>query len=196
MRSELSRAAANLFAGIDITNPMPLSEDEKKRLIALATFAARCRSSVERDGHKRDVELIPDSEAPGRLVGALSRLLAGVAAIGASRPDGWRVVEKVATDCMPSLRLKVIRMLGGSAESVSTSTVSGRVCYPTVTTRRALEDLTAHGVVRCDSRGSGVAAKWRLSDWAIRKCEDAGITFPEMSEEDGNGTFPEMSGEE
>jgi len=180
MRKELERAVSGLLANVQLLPPT-MDLVEKTRLVALATLAVRCRSAVERDGHTREVELIPESEAPGRLALALARLLAGVSAIGASRPEAWRVVAKVALDCVPALRLRVIHALAG-AGTVDTTTIANRVCYPTQTTRRALEDLTAHGVVKRSPQGQGRADTWRLSDWTARKCTDAGVTFPEMSE--------------
>ena len=192
MRKELERAVGGLFGNKPDLPAPALDPAEKSRIVALATLAVRCRSAVERDGHTREVELIPEAEAPGRLALALSRLLAGVSAIGASRLDAWRVVSKVALDSLPALRLRVIHMLAGAAGTVDTTTIANRVRYPTQTTRRALEDLTAHGVVRRISRGPGKPDLWRLSDWTVKKCSDAEITFPEMSEEEEDGTFPEM----
>jgi hypothetical protein len=194
MRKELSRAVGNLFSGLLLTEPTSLDGDEKKRLIALATLTVRCRSAVERDGHTREVELIPESEAPGRLALALSRLLAGVTVTGAARAEAWRVVTKVAMDCVPAVRLRVIRMLAGTTAMADTTSVAAAVRCPVQTTRRALEDLAAHRVVRPLGQGQGKTHRWRLSDWTVRKCVDAGVTFPEMSEENDSGTFPEMSG--
>jgi hypothetical protein len=184
MRQQLSAGVSGLFSGLSLAEPPSLDAPERKRLIALATLACRSRSAVERDGHTREVELIPDPEAPGRLALALSRLLAGVVAIGASREDAWRVVSKVALDSMPALRLRVIRMLVGASGWVDTSTVAKELQYPTQTTRRALEDLTAHGVVNRQSGGPGKSDIWRLASWTRRKCVAADVTFPEMSEEE------------
>jgi hypothetical protein len=194
MRDELSRAVGSLLASLPDQEPVVLSETETQRLIALATFTVRCRSAVERDGHTREVELVPEPEAPGRLALALSRLLSGVTLIGASRTEAWRLISKMALDCLPALRLNVITMLAGATGPVDTTTVANTLHYPTQTTRRALEDLAAHGAVKRLSGGSGRADRWHLSDWTQKKCADAAITFPEMSEGDGEQTFPEMLG--
>jgi len=183
MRAELSRAIASLFSGLDVSIDGPrLDNVEQNRMIALATLAVRCRSAVERDGHSREVELIPDSEAPGRLALALSRLLGGMSIVGIHRVEAWRVVQKVALDCMPALRRKVFAMLTTKEGPVDTADVATEIRYPTQTTRRALEDLTAHGVVTRLSQGQGKADLWELSHWSQRKCQDAGLTFPEMSQ--------------
>jgi hypothetical protein len=83
MRKELSRAVSSLFS-TQIPRKRQAWNKETQRLIALTTLAARCRSAVDRDSHSREVELIPEPEAPGRLALALSRLLAGVSVLGAS----------------------------------------------------------------------------------------------------------------
>ncbi len=198
MRKELERAVSGLFQAVSLPAPLPLDPSEKSRLVALATLAVRCRSAVERDSHTREVELIPEPEGPGRLTGALSRLLAGVSAIGASRAEAWRVVAKVALDCLPALRLRVIRTLGGAVRPLDTTEIAKAVQYPTQTTRRALEDLTAHGVSRRRTHGQGRADTWELSEWTRQKFAAADITFPELSgdepDEDEEGAVPELSG--
>ena len=76
-------------------SPRPLDEDEQELLFALSTLVVRCRSAVERDGRTREIELIPEPEAPARLVVVLARLLAGLDAIGLDRETSWRVLGKV-----------------------------------------------------------------------------------------------------
>jgi DNA-binding IclR family transcriptional regulator len=98
-------------------------------------------------------------------------------------------------DCVPALRLRVMRMLAGASGDVDTSTIALAVRYPTQTTRRALEDLAAHGIVHRLGKGQGKADRWRLSEWTIQRCADAGIVFPEMSEDKEIEDVPEMSEE-
>src|SRR6185312_10545002 len=84
MREQMADAVADLFSRFDLAkahHPVPTDED-RARLIALATFAVRARSAVERDGHTREVELVPDAESPARLVLVLHRILVGAAALG------------------------------------------------------------------------------------------------------------------
>jgi hypothetical protein len=196
MRKELSRDVSNLFSGLTLNKPEALVGDEKTRIIALATLSVRCRSAVERDGRTRDIELIAESESPGRLVLALSQLLAGVTAIGAHRSDAWQVVTKVALDCIPALRFRVIQRLAEATRAMETAVVADLVNCPLQTTRRALEDLTLHGVVSRIGEGQGKGGLWYLSDWTKRKCNEGGITFPEMSEQEYGSTFPEKSDRE
>jgi hypothetical protein len=100
MRAELAQTVATLF-GLPVCELLPRTSDDDKRLISLATLVVRARSVVERDGYSREIELIPSSEAPTRLVVVLARLLAGLDAIGVGRVTAWPVVTKAALDSIP-----------------------------------------------------------------------------------------------
>lgn len=182
MRQELADSVAELFAGAR-TDPVALTDDDETRLIGLATLVVRARSAVERDNYSREIELVPEPEAPTRLIIVLDRLLAGLYTIGASRTDAWKVVTKCALDSIPALRLAVLYALKhGQAD---TNDISGKVRHPATTTRRALEDLVAHGLVEVERQGEGRAHLWTLSTFANARLQG----FPEMS------GVPEMSGE-
>jgi hypothetical protein len=193
MRTELGQAVAGLFAaGLHDTGT--LDDDDSERLVSLATLVVRCRSAVERDGYTREVELIPEPEAPTRIVVVLSRFLAGLDAIGATRADGWRVVTKAALDSIPATRRAVIDALIATTEDAETSTIADTIGYPTTTTRRTLEDLAAHGIV--DRNQKGKSDTWNLSAFARALYADA-QTVPEKSSNTRSGRVksqPDVSG--
>lgn len=82
MRAELGAAMAGLITGADVSKvSRPLSDDERRRLIDLAT-SARARTAVERDGYTREVVVMPQPEGTGRIVGQFRRLFGGLEAIG------------------------------------------------------------------------------------------------------------------
>jgi hypothetical protein len=85
MRRELAEIVLRLLGGALGKTPRARGDAETKRLIALATLVVRARSAVERDGYSREMELIPDPEAPTRIVIVLDRLLAGLEVIGLER---------------------------------------------------------------------------------------------------------------
>jgi hypothetical protein len=102
MREALREAVRGLFASLDLQKVPPLAKADEDRLVALTVLVARARSAVVRDPYRREVELIPDAEAPGRLVGALGRLLTGLRLVGVDEPEAWRVVRKAdSTRCQP-----------------------------------------------------------------------------------------------
>jgi hypothetical protein len=192
MRSELAAAVARLFLEPK-GDPTKLSEQERERLISLTTLVVRCRSAVERDSHTREVELIPGSEAPTRLVVVLERLLSGLDVLGVERAASWEIVTRVALDSMPALRRAVIQALFAAGEEIPTPKLAEAVRHPTQTSRRAVEDLTAHGIAERVSRGEGRNADtWALTTWARQHYADA-LCVPEMSEEGQepfNSLFP------
>ena len=111
MRAELGAAVVSLFAHQD-TAPEPVERDAE-RLVSLAALVVRCRSAVERDGYTREVELIPESEAPTRLVVVLDRLLAGLRSLGVDAETAWRVIRDCCVLrllCQPSLGLCLPRL--------------------------------------------------------------------------------------
>jgi hypothetical protein len=202
MRRELSDAVRGLFAGIDLSRARHPDAVDRERLIALATLVVRCRSAVLRDSYSsREIELVPDSEAPGRLVGVLGRLLTALRLIGVPEPDAWRVTVRAGLDSMPALRWRALSHLLAAAAPEKTSDVAAACDLPTNTTRRVLEDLAAHGVVTRYPGGEGKADTWTAAEWARDRHRRA--TVPEKSVQmrspsiktpsDVSGTPPEAS---
>ena len=182
MRDELAAAVGGLFAGIELPEHQPdLSDDETDRLVSLASLAARARSGVERDGRTREIELIPDAEAPARLVQALRRLYGGLLVIGVARDDAWPLVVKVGLDSMPKLRRSIFEYLVEHSGWSTTTVIATAVEYPTQTARRSLEDLMVHELVLRKPGGKGKSDDWTLSTRARTWHAEALGTFPEMS---------------
>jgi predicted ArsR family transcriptional regulator len=73
------------------------------------------------------------------------------------------VVESVALDSVPPLRRKAFEHLRDSkGEMVETAVVAAALGLPTITVRRALEDLAAYGLVRRYAQGPGKPDLWAL----------------------------------
>ena len=181
MRAELGDAARGVLA--KLATPQPRTEAETERLIALATFVVRARSAVERDGYSREIELVPGPEAPTRLVIVLDRLLGGLDALGCDRADAFRVVTKAALDSVPALRFAVLDVLH-AADNLDTNVIAEAVRHPSTTTRRALEDLTAHGLVdRRRGENEKDPHRWTLTTFARARLD----AIPEMSSNTRSG---------
>jgi hypothetical protein len=182
MRQELAAVVSGLFAGIELPEHQPdLSDNETDRLVALASLAAYSRSHVERDGRTREIELIPDHEAPARLVQALRRLYGGLLVIGVQPAEAWSLVVKGGLDSMPKLRRSVFEHLVGTDEWTNTTAIAEAVGYPTQTARRSLEDLAVHGLVLRMSGGKGKSDNWLLAQRGRGWYGKALGTFPENS---------------
>jgi hypothetical protein len=181
MRAELREAVARFFAGLELpADERRLAETDTERLVALADFVTQARSPVERETYSsREIELVPDAEAPARFASMLASLLEGLRIVGLEDATAWRLVAKVALDSMPAARRKVLEHLV-SATSTTTKDAATVLGLPTTTARRTLEDLAAHGVVVRQSGGEGKADTWSLS--------------PATRDDYTLGTVPEMSG--
>jgi hypothetical protein len=162
MRAELRDAVTGFFANLELPDGDTLTKADKQRLVMLADLVTMARSPVERDRLSRDIELIPDPEAPARFALMLAALLEGLRVIGLDDEQAWRLVSKTAFDSMPAQRRRVLELLA-TTEAATTKEAALALGLPTTTARRTLEDLTAHSVVVRDTGEKGDT--WRLSAW-------------------------------
>jgi hypothetical protein len=166
MRTELGKAVKTFFDGISKNPQLPeLKTEQEQRLVLLADVATKCRSSVERSGHDREIELVPQSEALGRLQSELVQLGRGLTWMGVQPDRIDELLTKVALDGMTKTRRAIVDyFVRGSQDLRPTSRdLADQLRLPTSAVHRALEDLAAHGVVvRFGSTG---AHSWRASEW-------------------------------
>ena len=168
MRADLQAAFAGLVVHADLTRiNRPFTDAEQTRLIRLATYTARARTGVMRDGYRQDVSYLPQVEGPGRLVKAYARLLGGLEAIGCDAGLAWGTLTRVAIDTVPAIRTRVVRLLLAQATSVKTATIAEGLDVTPKTVLRYLEDLTLLKMATSDRAGAAdnAAYLWTASDW-------------------------------
>jgi cellobiose phosphorylase len=126
----------------------------------------------------------------------LAAILEGLRSIGLNDSAAWPLVTKVAFDSMPAQRRQLIELLADTDKPIKTSGAATALGLPTNTTRRALEDLAAHGVAIRQSGGEGKADLWLLDPG--KRDEYTRATVPEMSETDTsthtNNAYDDFSG--
>lgn len=177
MRAAMSAAVGAVLAQADTTLLSRKPTDAAvTRLVGLASLTARCRSAVERDGYSREIELVMAREGPARIAKTLLQMYNALRAIGVGDASTWALVTKLALDCIPPTRLAAIQDLIVGSDT-STADLAARIGLPTQTTRRALEDLAAHGVAQRTKHGQ--RDLWAASPWLT----DRWPTVPERSEE-------------
>ena len=168
MRATFAEGVAAFVAGLDVpASTPPLAEEMTERLVLLADLATRCRSAVERDPRDREVELVPQAEAPGRLQAVLAQLLGAFAVVGLTDDEAGALVARVALDSMSKARRAVVELFAGTGSGTlfTSRQVGDAVGLPTGAAGRVLDDLAAHGVVERHSGGDRDPHRWRASTW-------------------------------
>ncbi len=143
---------------------------ESNRLAAIAAFSARARSAVKRNNYTREVEDTPQRESPTRLASALAQLVLGMEMIGVDEGERWRVVGKIAMDCMPEVRRKAlvgIRERQAKGVESTWDDVQKDLQCSSSTIRRVVEDLEILEVIQ---RVPG-KKMWGVSAWAKAQIE-------------------------
>ena len=134
---------------------------------------------VERDGANREITLIPGAEAPTRIAKGLSRMLAATMLVGADQHTAWEIIERIALDCLPATRRRILEMFRVQPGAyLSTTEIGTALGYPTTTARRSLEELTAYKLLERFSEGSGKADRWAETEWTVAV---RGIAFAPMA---------------
>ena len=115
---------------------------EVERLVVIAQFAARARSAVPRDARTFEILDSATPEPPMRLANTLAQLYLGMESSGLELVESWRIVRKVALDCVPFLRAQVLRAI---REGAKTFTDIAKYCRTSPgAAKRAVEDLVIH----------------------------------------------------
>ena len=123
--------------------------DSEQRLVLLADLATKCRSSVERSGHDREIELIPQAEALGRLQSELVQLGRGLTWIGVGPERIDEHLARVALDGMSKNRRAIVKYFVGQGRNLvpTSRDIANQLRLPTPAHAPSMEDLAAHGVV-------------------------------------------------
>jgi len=181
MRKELAESVAALFAGRR-AEPRPLTDEEINCIGDAIALAVRLRGAIERDRRSREIEAILGAEGTARIGLSLAALLNGLDVLGVERETAMNVVLSVAHDSVPPIRRAAYEAVckyddltkypDGPPE---TKDIALELGLPTTTTRRALEDLTAYGLIerrKKPKKGTeGEKEEGRIDLWLKRPWE-------------------------
>jgi hypothetical protein len=142
-RDALAEATLGLLGHPPIEARLVAKQEDKEQLARLANFVTQARSPVARD-YRGEIELIHDREGPYRFLKQLHKVWQACGLLGMNHDEAWQVAARIARDSLPLLRWRVCCSV---MRQQKTAAVAVDVGHPTMTTRRALEDLTAHAVV-------------------------------------------------
>lgn len=175
MREEMQNAMAGYMKGVKMPDEFPPLPEEVDQLVdSLADFIAISRTVVMRGyDSKREIEYINPPEMSTRIYKQLYILAATFLVMN----DGvWEsrhtyALKNVAMSSIHSLRHGLIKEVQQYTTKVKTSTLATAIGYPTTTTRRCLEDLTAISmnngqirILRRTHQGVGKPDLWEITN--------------------------------
>lgn len=146
IRASLQKAMSRLIAEVTKA-PLPMPSPPDDWLIKLADMAARLRTSVQRDGYRREIIALPQAEIGTRLGQSFCRIRDGLSLIGIE--DAQPHLLRLAWDCVPPAREATLKALMGGASS--SREIARGISLSHVFARRQVEDLCLLGF--CDSLG-------------------------------------------
>jgi hypothetical protein len=125
--TELRKAIHSLICGLSTQEPR-LSSQMQYNIAALAEFTVRARTHISRSRYNKEIEYVPEPEAPTRLAQQLAQLAKGSALVmERSEVDGddLALVRRVAFDCIPTARRKLLdALISGEKGTGAASTIS------------------------------------------------------------------------
>lgn len=179
VRATLADMTERFFRSLDYKRPArDFTDEEERRIVVLADICTRARSGVARDSYKGEIIDLPEAEDTPRLAILLAQMMDAFDVLGTDRDLAWTIVTKLATDSIPNIRRAAIEVLLDAPGPVPTNQIATDADAPTMTMRRALEDLQCHGVVLRYVNGN--AHTWELKPSFAGAYPRPGEAVPEM----------------
>jgi hypothetical protein len=162
VRSDLKEVVGELFDGLlETAADVTVTPEQRQQIAAISEFVVRGRTHVSRDASRdRNLNYVPEAEAPTRLAQQLCQLAKGSARLGRRRRvnvGDMELVRRVGFNCIPSLRWRVL-------QSAARSAASG---LPGSTESNIRADLKCQGIGLLNG-------KHELSEFAIERLSRAG----------------------
>jgi hypothetical protein len=187
LRDRIKAMVAEFLSRYRDVGPLELPEKFTEPLITLADMVTRARSGVARDYQTQEILYLPEPEAPTRLAKQIAQLMAGALAIGVDEAEAWRIAQKVGLDCVPAVRMALIRLLGRmNGEPLTMAELQERTGLPETTVRRVVEDLVVLGLAQ---RAKNESGHWRV--WESRLAGEYRDSEKEPTEDADQTTLEE-----
>jgi len=187
MRQELRDIFTDFIGSLEIprVEEIKIGEEVGNKFDSLIQFCVIARSGVIRDSYgSKEIVYIPDPEGPARLAKQLATLGKGLALVRGSpqvAEEDYGLLYKIGLDGILRQRMLTINALNEADDQQTTTQIAKTIQYPTNTTRRFLEDLTAFKLVSRDPQGQGKADLWGLSEKCKNLLEETSPNSPENS---------------
>ena len=159
-KEDLRTAVHGLFGTLKSVEPTFPPELQTK-MAHIAEIAVRARTQIPRNGYSKDMIYVPEAEGATRLAQQLSQLAKGSALLMERQQvseDDYRLAVRVAFDCTPASRRKILDTLIAGEELEKAG-------LPRSTLHYAVEDLQSQDLIKGDD----------LSDLALYHLSGAGL---------------------
>lgn len=170
MRAELRAAMRKFFWGVKIpkVGEVIVPDEIINALASLASFIVIARSGIVRNSYgAKEIELIPEPEAPSRFMKQLSVLVRALAVLNKRKAVTWEdyyLTLRVALDTVPRNKINHLLALLQSDLVAKTSDLAKITGYSAAGTELLLEDLAALKLVDKEGWGMGSTFMWKLSN--------------------------------
>jgi hypothetical protein len=163
----VQEAARRAIEQARLTLPSITVSDDLADLLDIgATVCAYGRTSVPRDGYRRDVVGLAETEEPFRVRNQLDALARCALALGMDAERIDALCCRVARDTMPQVRRDALQVLVDATTAVTSQDVARATSANWHVANRALEDLELANVVARDDpvAGDRQPQRWRVVD--------------------------------
>lgn len=157
---------------------LALPDSFTEPLVVLADIVTRARSGVSRDGYSRELQYLPEPEAPTRVTKQLAQLGAAMLEMGVDERETWRLVRKAGWDSVPAVRCVVLDCLSRHDEPIPLATIQEETGLPDRTAARIAEDIAVLKLARRFKDGG----RWHFEQSAIAREYRDSEALPETSE--------------
>jgi hypothetical protein len=164
---------------------LPPSWDEP--MIALVDVVTRARSGVARDGYSRDLQYLPEPEAPTRLLKQLAQLGAAMLRMGVEPSEAWRLVRKAGWDSVPAIRTTIIDYLLEQTGPAETATLNEKLSLPKTTIDRTIDDLHVLDLLHRRKQDNGRITAEAHEDLRFGASETSEGAIPQVTPETSEG---------
>lgn len=155
------------------SNPPSIPPEIEDKLASLAAFCVKARTHIVRNHYSRDLEYIPEPEAPARFVKQLCLLAKGLAVIRSANEvnlSDFKIVTRVAFDCLPVVRYRMLKHYF-DRRYATVDDIANDLRISKTSIKRILEDLIALDLMNSETQLTNITRE-HLNNILLPQCSE------------------------
>lgn len=132
-----------------------LPAELKKHMFNCAGMIGWGRTSVDRNGYKRDIEFVHQREKPYRTYELLKNVTLSIIAINRDTERTKKVISQITASSIPKIRMQIIVRVLRSKKQVDLQILCKHIKVSTTKVRRTVEDLVVLDILKVEKIGKG-----------------------------------------